>query len=200
MELTDRELVDAVVRGGEAAFAGLVARYRGLVYQHLASILRDGPGAEDLTQEVFLRLWRQADGWRGEAPFPAWLLRIATNLALNHLRARRRRREQPIEAPPGDEAGDEVAVPSWMVDAAAVAADEALVRQERQRLLRLVVGRLSADKQEVLRLVVEGRLGTREVAAELGIPEGTVKSRLHHARKQIARSWRELGIDWEDLS
>lgn len=202
MAQTDDELAARVVRGEQEAFALLFARHRAAVGRHLLRIQPDAAAAEDLTQEVFLRLWRRADQWKGDAPFRSWLLRIATNLALNHLRTVRRRRELPIEAaPPTDaEVDDEERVPpGWMIDASATSPDDALIRDERRRLLRGAVGQLSGDKQEVIRMVYDARMETRQVAAELAIPEGTVKSRLYHARRELARSWAELGIDWEDL-
>ena len=85
-----------------------------------------------------------------------------------------------------------------MIDASTLPPDEVLAVAERRRLLRGLVTRLPEDGRRVIRLVYDGHLNTRQAAAELGIPEGTVKSRIHHARKQIARSWRDLGIDWEE--
>ena len=200
MVQTDRELVDRVLRRDQEAFALLFERHRGTVGLRLVGILRDAAAADDLAQEVFLRLWERAGQWKGEAPLAAWLLRIATNLALNHLRTVRRRAEQPMLPPPHVEEDDEEStLPAWMIDGATRRPDQALDDAERRRLLTRTVAQLSEEKREVFRLVYESHLETREAAAELGIPEGTVKSRLHHARKEIARSWQELGIEWEDL-
>jgi len=201
VEQTERELVSQVARHDQGAFALLFERHRAPVCRHLGRILRDPAAADDLTQEVFLRLWERAAQWKAEAMLRSWLLRIATNLALNHLRTVKRRREQPIQPPPLTEEDDEDegAVPNWMMDAVTLRPDEVLDQSERQRLLRQSVGQLSEEKREVFRLVYEAHMETRQVADELGIPEGTVKSRMHHARKQIARSWQELGIEWEDL-
>lgn len=201
MAQTDEELAAGVVRGEPEAFALLFARHRAGVRRHLLRIQPDEAAADDLTQEVFLRLWRRAEQRQGDAPFRSWLLRIATNLALNHVRTVRRRREQPIEPAPPTAAevdDDDRIPPGWMIDAAATSPDDALIRDDRRRLLQGVVGQLSDEKQEVIRMVYDARMETRQVASELGIPEGTVKSRLFHARRQLARSWAELGIDWED--
>ena len=78
--------------------------------------------------------------------------------------------------------------------------DEALAQTERRRLLHQVVEQLSEEKQVVFRMVYDTQMETRQVASELGIPVGTVKSRLYHARQQIARSWRDVGIEWEDFA
>jgi len=197
---SDAELVAAVVDGDQAAFALLFDRHRAPVRQHLLGILREAAAADDLTQEVFLRLWDRAGQWKAEAALRSWLLRIATNLALNHLRTVKRRREQAIELPPIEEDDEEESpVPAWMIDDTAPRPDQVLDRTERRRLLDRSVAQLSEEKREVVRRVYEDHMEAREVAAELGIPEGTVKSRMHHARKEMARSWQELGIEWEDL-
>ena len=193
MEQSDKELICGVVRGEQEAFSILFQRYRAVVHSHLARIIRDAAAADDLTQEVFLRLWHRAGQWKGQAAFRSWLLRIATNLAFNYLRTVKRRREQPIQLVPSSEEDEEESlVPNWMIDASTLGPDEALERSEQHNLLQGLVDQLPEEKQEVFRLIYDANMETREVAAELGIPEGTVKSRIHHARRQIARSWQEL--------
>ena len=77
MEQTDEDLVGGVIRGEQEAFAVMFKRYRLDVCRHLLGIIRDDAAADDLTQEVFLRLWRRAQQWRGEATLRSWLLRIS---------------------------------------------------------------------------------------------------------------------------
>ena len=199
MGKSDEELVRGVIDGRQEDFGALFERYRADVQRHLQRIHRRREDAADLTQEVFLRLWHHAGQWKGDGPLLAWLLRIATNLALNHLRSVRRRRELPLQPVSDLEADeDDGRVPEWMIDASTLPPDEVLALAERRRLLRGLVTRLPEDRRQVIRLVYDGHMNTRQAAAELGIPEGTVKSRIHHARREIARSWRELGIDWEE--
>ena len=175
-----------------AAFELLFARYRERVARHLSGVVRDEGAAGDLAQEVFLRVWTRAEQWDGRGSFRAWLFRIATNLALNHLRTVRRRREQPLEiAPDPVSEEDDARVPAWMIDAATLGPEAALELAEEQRRLRRLVEQLPEEKREVLQLVHEAEMELREVAAALSIPEGTVKSRLHHARRQLAREWNE---------
>jgi RNA polymerase sigma-70 factor (ECF subfamily) len=94
---SDFELVAHVCERDPGAFEQLSARYREEIYRHVLAILHDGSATEDVVQEVFLRVWMHAEQWRARGSFKAWLLRIATNLALNHLRTVRRRRLQPLE-------------------------------------------------------------------------------------------------------
>ncbi len=200
MKETDLDLARGVARRDEEAFSRLYDRYQASVTAHLARIVRDSGTADDMTQETFLRIWHRAGQWTGEGSFRSWMLRIATNLAFNHLRSIKRRREQPIvlARPMEEDEEEERTIPSWMIDASTRGPDEVLERAEQRRLLRRFVGGLSEEKQEVFRMVHDEEMQTREVAEKLGIPEGTVKSRVHHARKAIIREWQKLRAEWED--
>jgi RNA polymerase sigma-70 factor, ECF subfamily len=197
MAPTDQELIERVRIRDEAAFELLSDRYREAVRRHLLRTVRDPDAAQDLLQEVLLRVWTRADQWDGRGSFRAWLFRVATNLALNHLRTVRRRRQQPLELPPDrpvldDEERDEGRVPAWMVDTATLGPDAAVERAERHALLRRLVGELPEEKREVFRLIHDAELEIRQVAEVLSIPEGTVKSRLYYANKRIVQQWRDL--------
>jgi RNA polymerase sigma-70 factor (ECF subfamily) len=191
---SDRDLVGRILERDAHAFGTLFDRYGEVIRRHLVQIVRDEAAAQDLVQEVFLRVWTRAEQWEGRGSFKAWLYRIATNLALNHLRSVRRRREQPLEVPNewADDEEEESPVPAWLIDTSAIAPDVALELAERRRRLQRLLGRLPEEKREVFRLVHEMELRVRDAADELGIPEGTVKSRLYYAKKRLAREWRDL--------
>ncbi len=184
------------------ALDDLMAAYGTLLQQHLQRLLRDTAAAEDLAQEVFLRVWGQAEQWREPGSLQAWLLRIATNLALNHLRAIRRRREQPLESRPSSDVDDPdldcPAVPRWMVDHAAVPPDQTLEQTEQHRFLKRWVDALPDEKRTVFRLVHEAGMDIQSVAETLNIPAGTVKSRLHYTMQTFIKQWRDMALDWEE--
>ena len=169
------------------------------MHRHLARFVRDDAAAQDLVQEVFLRVWTRAEQWDGRGSFKAWLYRIGTNLALNHLRSLRRRREQPLDIPDdrADDDDEETTVPAWMIDAAALGPDTVLELAERRERLRRLIGQLPEEKREVFRLVHEMELSMRDAADELDIPEGTVKSRLYYAKRRLAREWRDVETETE---
>jgi RNA polymerase sigma-70 factor, ECF subfamily len=188
----DQELVKGVLARDAQAFGLLVERHGPAVRGHLLRILRDEAAADDLLQEVLLRLWERARQWNGQAPLRNWLLRTATNLAVNHLRSARRRRQRPLEPPaPADaeEAAD--TVPGWMVDASALGPDEVVQEAEQRQILGRLVESLSEEKREVLRMVHEEQMDQVRAAEALGIPLGTVKSRLHHAVRELAEKWKQ---------
>src|SRR5262245_30078588 len=100
MSLSDRELMLGVGARDAGAFEELCARYGEPLRRHLQRMLRDADAAEDLLQETLLRVWTHAGQWDGRGAPRAWLFRVATNLALNHVRALRRRPQQPLVPPP----------------------------------------------------------------------------------------------------
>jgi RNA polymerase sigma-70 factor (ECF subfamily) len=190
--LSDGDLVKLILERDAHAFETLFERYGEQIRRHVGRIARDDAAAQDLVQEVFLRVWTRAAQWDGRGSFKAWLYRIATNLALNHLRTVRRRRELPL-ATEGDWDEDEGdLVPAWMVDVSAPGPDAALERAQEHELFRRLVDRLPDEKRAVFRLVHEFELTIRDAADELGIPEGTAKSRLHYAKKRLVRDWQDL--------
>lgn len=195
---SDKELLALIRERDGEAFEALLARYGQAIRRHLLRTVRDEGAAEDLLQEVFLRVWTRAEQWHGEGAVKGWLLRIATNLALNHLRALRRRPQQPLERPPGPDSSEETTVPGWMVDASALGPDALLEQAEQREQLRRGLYDLPEEKREVLRLVHDEELSLRDIAERLHIPEGTVKSRLHYAKVHLARTWKALEQEGED--
>ena len=191
--MTDENLLTAIAKQDADAFREFFKRFESQVIRHLTRIVRDAATADNITQDIFFRVWERAGQWSGRGSARSWLLTIATNLALNHLRTVKRRREQPLDPGPNPYAeDDETQAPSWMIDDAAVGADEQYEHIERRQLLNGLVDELSEEKREVLRLVCDAEMDLRDVADHLGIPEGTVKSRMHHARRRLANQWRDI--------
>lgn len=192
MTPTDAELIQRILNRDTDAFAVLFDRYMVQVTDHLARMLKESGAADDVAQEVFLRVWSRADQWSGAGSFRAWLLRIATNLALNHLRGKKRRRELPLEMPSlYDDDEDENLVPGWMIDHASLGPDAQIEQSEQQQMIRQMISDLPKDKREVFEMVHKDELALQEVAKRLDIPEGTVKSRLFHALKRLVLAWQE---------
>ena len=187
---TDNELMARIAGRDAAAFEVLFERYREPVRHYLARFVRDRTMADDLLQETFYRVWTRADQWAGSGRVKGWIFRIATNLALNHLRATARRK--PLELPAEDiKDEEENPAPGWLVDTSSLGpAAVAEQLEQRARLQRLVDG-LPEGKREVIRLFYDAEMEITEVSEALDIPEGTVKARLYHARRDLAREWRK---------
>jgi RNA polymerase sigma-70 factor (ECF subfamily) len=182
----DVQLIQRIQEGDTEAFEALFARYRQMITAHIACIVRDNAVAQDLVQEVFLRVWTRADQWGGRGKVRSWVYRIATNLSLNHLRSVKRRPQQSFDVLANDEGEDEgLTAPSWMVDTSALTPEALLEDAEQQRRLWHLINELPIEKREVFKMVYDDEMDLESVANMLGIPEGTVKSRLYHSRLQL---------------
>lgn len=169
----DSALVAASLDGQASAFSRLVERYQEVAFRAAYLITREAGAAEEVAQDAFVRAHRALATYRAEEPFRPWLLRIATNLALNHVRGASRRRRM-VER-----------LGFQRRQATEPAADEAVVLDERQRLLWAAIRGLPEDDRVVLYLRYFLELPEREIAAVIGKAPGTVKSRLNRAAGRL---------------
>ena len=178
----DRELIARAAQGDERAFSELVRRHQGWVRQLAFRYARQGQDAEELAQEIFLRAWRHARSFRGEAAFATWLYRLAVNACLN-FRAGRRARPEPLPLPDGLESGEP-------------AAGAELAASEREARLREALASLPARQRLALVLASFEDKSYEEIAAAMGISLSSVESLLFRARRGLAaalRPFREKG-------
>lgn len=161
------ERTQAPAAGREAAFAEIFATYRGRVFGLCRHILSTPADAEDATQETFLALHRALPAFRGDAALATYIHRIAIRVAFRY-RSRNPRGAGPLA---------EVAAPP--------ASDPFAARDEQDHVWH-ALAQLSVEHRAVLGLFAVEGLGHAEIAEVLGVPEGTVWSRLHLARKRLA--------------
>jgi RNA polymerase sigma-70 factor (ECF subfamily) len=178
-DATDADLVRRHCAGDGRAFDEIVSRHRNRVYAIALRICNRHEDALDVTQDVFVAAYRKLSSFRQEALLTTWLHRLAVNAALDLARKRSRRDHVGLDVV--EQAPDPAAGPEETATALVRAA-------EVQRALM----RLSPDHRAVVVLHDLQDLDYAEVAAALGIPVGTVKSRLHRARLELARSLRHL--------
>jgi RNA polymerase sigma-70 factor (ECF subfamily) len=192
----DRELVALCRSGDPDAFARLVALQEGMVFNLAARLLGSAEEARDVAQEVFLQVYRQLGRFQGRSSLRTWIYRIVVNRCHNRRRfwqRRRRDREEPL-----DEqlvSGSEAASASGR---SGTGPFEHVRRLELAARVQAALLELRFDQRAVLVLrEVEG-LSSEEVASALGIPEGTVKSRLSRARGALREKLSGLveGGDW----
>ncbi len=181
-ELSDSDLVDLVQGGDATAFRGLVERFQGRIYAHIYGMIRNREEARDLTQEAFVKAYRNIGGFRREASFTTWLYRIASNVTIDHIRKHRRVRMSEFDERIGhQDQGDEV----WDPDHLRRSPGKDLERAQLYQRIMDAMQKLSDDQRQVVLLrEIEG-FSYREIAETMGIPEGTVMSRLFYARKKL---------------
>lgn len=178
-ETNDDSLMQAAATGDRAAFALLVRRHRGWVLTLVRAIVRDADQAEDLTQDVFCRLYARCGQYGAHGQFVAYLKRIAVNAARDFLRGARSR---PVRVSLHDLA-ETAAPPGAGFDPAFVFASRALQQNVRTAILRL-----NDEQQAVVLLFYFGGLSVEEIAQKTHCPAGTVKSRLFHARRHLRQT------------
>ena len=162
----DSTLLRRVATGDRAAFRALYDRHADRIFRFAMTIVRRAHLAEEVLQETMVVVWRQAGKFKGASKVSTWILGIARNLAFNLLRKEARGDRLPDETPgESNPAG----------------------RVERAIHVERAMATLPEHHREVIHLVYYEEMSMREAADVLGIPEGTVKSRMHHARKALAK-------------
>lgn len=171
---TDEALIEEFRRGRSAAFDELTLRNQDRVFAVALRMVGQREDALDVMQEVFLSAMRALPHFRAEARFSTWLHRVTVNASLDLLRKRTRRPTEPLDAQAERESEDVGPEARAVVSARAVEVHAALQR-------------LDPEQRAVIVLHDLEDLDYREVAAVLEIPLGTVKSRIHRARLELAR-------------
>lgn len=174
----DRGLVEAAAGGDREAFDELVRRYQGAIVSLIRSLTGGGADAEDLAQEVFVRAWRSLAGFRGDSAFRTWLHRIAVNVVRSHQgrMSRLRRWLQPAASGDAD-----------MTDPIEAAADASNIESDvmRRDAIDRALAAIPAEMREAVVLRDVQGLDYREIAEALGVPIGTVESRIFRGRQRL---------------
>jgi RNA polymerase sigma-70 factor (ECF subfamily) len=165
----DAAVVQRLAVDRDAAFAELFAAHRTRVFTICRHLVRTRADAEDATQEVFLQLLRSLEKFRGESALSTFIHRIAVRVAIKHRMKNARQAElRPV-----------------LIEQRSPEKDPVESREEERRLWS-AMEQLTLDHRTVLALFAVDGLSHKEIAAVLGVPEGTVWSRLHLARKKLA--------------
>jgi RNA polymerase sigma-70 factor (ECF subfamily) len=173
----DRRLIADVIAGNSAAFGELVARYQDRLFNVAYRVLDNTEDAADVVQEVFVNAYQSLRAFKGDSELFTWLYRIAFNTAISF--KRRRRRVMRIDGTSDDGGLDPE-------DRSLDTAPEAqLERTEDERVLAEAMAKLSPEHRTVLVLKDIDGLKYEDIAEVMGVPIGTVRSRLHRARLEL---------------
>lgn len=187
MEASDADLIERAGKGDRAAFDALVLRYQDRVYNLTRRLVPTSEDALDLCQEVFLKAWRGLGTFQQEARFSTWLYRIVSNTASSFHRARRAAKRGSAVSfsalGPEEEGEHDPAAPTE-------APEEVLERREARAQVAEAIASLSEEYREVILLRDLEGFSYEEIAEITGQPSGTVRSRLHRGRKELAERLR----------
>ena len=179
--LSDRELVGRVARGDRAAVRLLFNRHHARVYRFVARQTGSEAMADDIANEVFLELWKQAAKFEFRSEVSTWLLGIARFKALS---ARRRRSEDTIDDEKAGQIADEADTP-----------EVATLKKDKASALRGLVDTLPVEHRTVVDLAYYHGKSVTEIGEILDIPVATVKTRMFYARKKLGEALKSAGID-----
>jgi RNA polymerase sigma-70 factor, ECF subfamily len=171
----DQELVARVRNGDADAFATLVLKYQSRVLTLATRILDNRSEAEDIAQDIFVKVFQSLQDFRGASRFSTWLYRITVNHCLNHIR-RRTRQQHPLV----------VTEPEyWLQESPQTNPHKTLEQKERWTLVQAKLQLLSPEHRTIILLRDFEGLSYEEIADVLQLESGTVKSRLHRARMEL---------------
>ena len=188
-QISDEQLLAQSRTGDKDAFAQLVRRYEQELYNFLLRFLGKASLAEDVFQEAFLQVHLSADSFDISRRFRPWLYTIAANKARDLLRSRARRPAIQITAT-GDEMNETDLWHNLVRDE--TTPEDIFDRKLQKEMVRKVVSELSDNLREILVLAYFEQLSYKEMAEVLGIPLGTVKSRLHSAVAAFSKKYAEM--------
>ena len=178
---SDEALIERIAGGDRLAMQVLFARHHVRVFRFVLRMVRNEATAEDLVSEIFLDVWRQAGRFEARSAVSTWMLSIARFKALSAMRVRSEAELDDEKAGAIEDDADDPEV--------------TLAKKDKGAALRECLSGLSAEHREIVDLVYYHEKSVEEVAAIVGIPEATVKTRMFYARKKLSELLRERGID-----
>jgi RNA polymerase sigma-70 factor (ECF subfamily) len=189
IELSDEELLVQFQGGESEAFGVLVKRYEGELFGYLRRYLGDGNLADDVFQNTFMQVFTKVGQYEKGRPVRPWLYTIATNQAIDALRRQGRHQAVSLDQEREEAAAADVPQLLGLLESRGPGPLDQLQGEERRQLVRASVERLPDFLKQVVILAYYQGLKYRDIADILGIPVGTVKSRLHSALVKLHEAW-----------
>ncbi len=185
----DRNLIERCLKGDEKAFEELLGKYRRSVFSICLRMVRNRSSAEDIAQEVFIKVFSALDRYDPSYHFSSWLNRITSNLCIDFLR-REKDRMLSLDRPVGgDDDGLVIQLPS-----STAGPDREVEAKEMMAILEEALGALPEHYRIIVILRHQEQLSYEEISNTLGIPLGTVKARIHRARNMIMDHFQKKGV------
>jgi RNA polymerase sigma-70 factor (ECF subfamily) len=190
-QLSDEELMEAFQRGDTHAFERLLKKHRKPVFNFIHRQVNHEATAEDLMQEVFLRVIKGAPTYKRQAKFTTWVYTIARNLCVDHTRRAKHRKAASLDQPVGREDKERSSTMGDMVADKGPQVDRQVIGRELQGRLQLAIAALNEEQREVFLMREYLNLPFKEIADIVGVPENTVKSRMRYALDRLRQSLEE---------
>jgi RNA polymerase sigma-70 factor (ECF subfamily) len=176
VEQTDEELIKAVQQGDEQAFSHVVQRYQGKLFAYIMRLMNHRDEAHDITQDVFLKAYKNIHRFDTDRKFSSWIYRIAHNESVNWLKKKTRAKVESLESH----------VENGFQLAGSTDVHEQLVSKEAQKLVREAIQTLPNKYQEVMEMRYLDQLSYDEISKKLDKPVNTVGTLINRAKKKLA--------------
>ena len=186
--IDEKKWLKQAAAGSAEAFEQLVLKYQTAVYNLCLRMTGDPEDAADMTQESFLKAWRNLESFQGNSAFSTWLYRLASNTCLDHLRSVKRKPQLSLVLEDEDGEAQALDVPD-----SAPTPEEQVIALDEQSRLNQALQTLEEDQRQILILRAVNGLSYTEIAEALHLKEGTVKSRLARARDQLRKKLQQNG-------
>jgi RNA polymerase sigma-70 factor (ECF subfamily) len=193
--ITDAELLTRFNAGDADAFEVLLGRYQRPIFNFIYRSVRQKDHAEELLQEVFLRVIQRSKDFKGQSKFSTWLYTIARNLCIDHSRKMSFRRHRSLDTPMRSSSGEG---PSLLdrVEGKEHGADREAIAARVTKKVAAAVDELPKEQKDVFLMRQLQGLPFKEIAAIVGVPENTVKSRMRYALERL----QEALVEYEDYA
>lgn len=188
IEIDEKKVIKRAANGDADAFEQLVLTYQTPIYNLCLRMTGNPEDAADLSQEAFLKAWKNLAGFQFESAFSTWLYRLASNTCLDHLRSVKRRPQVSLTVENDDGETQTLDFPDT-----ALTPEEAIITKEENELLSRAMQSLDVHQRQILILRAINDLSYAEIAGILRIKEGTVKSRLARSRDALRKILLENG-------
>lgn len=176
----DNIYIEKIRKGNPAAFASLVEKHKDMVFTIIVKIVRKPEDAEEIAQDVFLKVYEKLESFRGDSKFSTWLYRIAYNAAISKTRKRRLEVEALDDFTINNYSVDDVKEELGLIDA-----------EEQQVLLKDAMEDLSDDDYLIVKLFYLEELSVKEISQVNGLSQANVKVKLHRIRKKLYCSMKD---------
>ena len=186
--MTDQELIEQIIAGGQSAFRQLVDKYQVLVFNTCIGFVGNRQSAEDLSQEVFLETFRSIDKFRGDAKLSTWLYRISVNKSLNYIRDQKKHTVvRSLERFFYGEKEEKLEVEDYIYGTA----DAPLEQQQHAHELHKAIESLAGNQQIAFTLHKFDDLSYKKIAEVMDVSLSTVESLIHRAKKNLQKKLAE---------
>ncbi|RKZ07184.1 hypothetical protein DRQ05_03525 [bacterium] len=189
----DKRIIEGCLAGKRGAFEELLEKYKSKVYSICIRMVRNPTDAEDIAQEVFVRVFSALDRYDPSFPFSSWLYRITSNMCIDFIR-KTKDRPVSIDKPLSGDDGEY----AFQLPSDGAGPDRNVQAREMISILEEALARLPERYRMIVILRHEEQLSYEEISESLGIPIGTVKARIHRARNMIKEFFAKKGLI-EDL-